>query len=138
MKISRARTCMTHAATALAYMRGQARRWRLATELIVGAVTDDSAVFERVDDVASPHHLQLVSDDDHGCVRLQALEKLEDLSGRRGIDCARRFIEHNERGTPVQGPSYSQPLSLSATHAHAAFTNDRALAVRQRRGEVIE
>src|SRR6185295_19400989 len=113
-------------------------RARQVQQLGRGALGGDAAALEAVEPVALLDGGEAMRDDDDGLVAVQGGDGLHHAALGRGVERARRLVEHQHGGVVVQGARDADSLALPARKSDAALAYECIQAFWQAVDELIQ
>ena len=109
----------------------------MASSSVVGAVGDDPAVVEQHDPVGQGDGGGPVGDDDRGAPGHDLAEGVADLVLLGGVDRRGGVVEDQHPGVGQDGPGDGDALALAARQREAPLADLGAVALGQRRDELV-
>src|SRR5262245_14219531 len=97
----------------------------------------DSTVIEYDNLVGVCDRAQPMCDDKRRAATHEQLQAFLNLAFVLRVQVARRLVQDSNSRVCQNGPCNGQPLSLPATQPHAAFADDRVVALSKRRYEIM-
>ena len=101
------------------------------------ALLDDAAAVEHQDAVEAAHGRQPMRDHDRGASLHQPLHRLLDQRLRLRVQARRRLVQDQHARIRQERPRQRHPLPLAARQLDAALADQRAVALRQARDELM-
>ena len=98
---------------------------------------DDRALVEHEDALGTDHARQAVREDQRGAALHQPVERRLDDRLVLRVHCGQRLVQDQDRRVSQQGAGDRDPLALPARELDAALADDRGVAVRQPRDELV-